>query len=182
MIGEDLEDYIGEVGLKPLTARLEEDAEPLWGDRRGERLPYTLQKESARHRVIIELKACGRHTNKEIAEMVGMSSVTVCYILRQSWAEKMLVELARKQGASEREAVYKLLDGVCLEAVEKQIDIMRSSENDDTVRKVTNDLLNRTYGTPTATVKTVQGEDINKLSDAEIAVRLAELRASRRSN
>ena len=166
------------------TIRIEDfidgkEVEPLWNNQRPP--PYGLLKESPRHRSIIELKATGKYTNKEVAELLNFSPVTVNYVLRQPWAQKLLVELVREEGASEREAVFRLLDGVTIEAVEAQVSILRNTANEEIKRKVSNDILNRSFGTPTQKTEIVRGDDLSKLSDAEIAQRLAELKTRKQN-
>ena len=158
-----VEDFL-DTPVEPLTfARVEQD--------------YV--KESPRHRVVVEMKATGRFNNHEISNALGYTPVTVKLILRQPWSQALLVKLMREQGNNERESTFKLLEGLTMEAAEKQREIMGLplEDNVETVRKVTNDILNRVYGTPTATVKvTHKDDDLERLSDAEIAERIAELK------
>lgn len=166
----DIESFIGEG--RPVV-------EPLFNNQR--KPANVLLKESPRHRAIVELKATGKYTNKEVAEILGFSPVTVNYVVRQPWAQELLVRLMREEGASEREAVFRLLDGVTIEAVQKQVEILRECENPEVVRKVSNDILNRTFGTPTQKTEVVRGDDLSKLSDAEISQRLAELKTRKQN-
>ena len=152
--------------------------EPLFGQRG---IPaYTLAKESPRHRAAVELKATGKYTNKEVAEILGFSPVTINYILRQPWAEELTVKLIREEGASEREAVFRMLDGLAIEAIEKQASVLRlplSEKTAEPIRKASNDILNRVFGTPVHKTEDVTNNDLSKMSDAEIAQRLATLRS-----
>jgi len=136
-------------------------------------------KESPRHRVVIEMKAAGRFTNKDISQATGYTERSITTIIRQPWAQSLLVKLMRDKGETERETTYRMLNEMTIEAVERQREVLHLplAGNVEAIRKVSNDILNRAFGTPTASVKiTKTDETLDSLSDAEIVQRYQELK------
>lgn len=170
--------------LSGLNSKPDRPVEPLHNARE----PYIdYQREQARHRAVVEMKATGQWTNIQIAQQLNYTAVTVSNVLRQPWAQELLVKLMREQGNSEREIVYEMLEGLTIEAVNKQRDLLslpiEGEEGcPEIVRKTSNDILNRVYGTPTQHLETHRGQDLDSLSDEELAKRLSELRRTGQRN
>jgi hypothetical protein len=146
---------------------------------------FPVSHESARHRMVCDLKATGNYTNCEIAELTSFSNGYIGNILAQPWAQDYIIKSMASTAATERERVYSRICELTETAIEKQAEILQLDicKNAETVRKVTNDILNRAFGTPTQTVQHLDSsENVDSLSDAEIMKRLEEVRARHPSN
>lgn len=124
---------------------------------------YGVQHEKPEHRMMVMLKAAG-YSNKEIADQTGYSSPTVGYIMKQPWAEKMLLE--RVHGTADK--AMKVLQDAAEEAALRLVAIAESAKNEEVKRKANNDILDRKYGKPNQPY-TYNEKPAEDLSDAELA-------------
>ena len=123
---------------------------------------YELQHEKYEHRVIAYMKAQGLN-DKEIAERTGLSPVTIGYVKKQPWFEKLVLTEIHKHG----DAALEFLAQETLEAAKRLVDIARNAENDETRRKANNDILDRKYGKPNQPVALTQ-KRAEEMSDDEL--------------
>jgi hypothetical protein len=137
---------------------------------------YEIQHEKSSHRWVIYLSAQG-HNVSEIAAITGYTTVTVSNVLRQPWASQRVVDEMARSGKA---GVEYVIQGAARKAVDRLItecDNMaaRPAERISAADK----LLDRCYGKPNQPITHSQGVDLNALSDAEIAQRLAEVSQTR---
>lgn len=132
--------------------------------------PKILVKEQPRHRLMILLKAKGM-SNREIAEYVGCSPVTVSYVLRQPFARERLAKIINDAGG---DVVRTILEGTVVDTVHKLIDLRDNEKVPPAVQKAAcTDLLDRFLGKPTQQLEVrhdssnLGGKDIKAL-DVEI--------------
>ena len=139
---------------------------------------YELKAERPEHRAIIMLKAAAM-TNVEIAQTLGISPVTVAYVVKQPWAQKQILCEIESAG---REPVIQLLQTAAYDAAKRLVDIATSAENLETKRKANNDILDRVFGKPNQPVTTTSIGDPTKLSEDAIDQRLKELYAKQQQS
>lgn len=125
---------------------------------------YAIQRERPEHRTICFLKAEG-HSMKEIAELMGLSPVTVSNVIRQPWAQQTIVKIIHEQG---NDAVQTLLQGAASDAVMRLIsemdnELARPSERINAADK----LLDRLYGKPNQPIEHRTGE-LSTLTDQQL--------------
>jgi hypothetical protein len=130
----------------------------------GREPAYVLQSERPVHRAIVFLAAEGL-SYVEIAERLGISSVTVQYVTKQPWAEQAILDEIHRNGG---DAVAAVLQAQALPSVMKLIEL----RDDEAVaaevrRKSANDLLDRIYGRPNQPV-THRQDNMDELSDQEL--------------
>ena len=151
--------------VNEVMSRSEVRVSPLWrGEGASDKAPaYTLKKERLEHRVIAVLKAEGCN-NTEIATQLGMSPVTINYVVRQPWFQQMVLEMTHKSG----DVAMELLHKTALLAAQKLEGIIKDPEvNKETLRKACNDVLDRKFGKPNQPY-TTQRVDPSKMSDGEL--------------
>lgn len=135
---------------------------PLWGEQLEPQV--TLKKERLRHRLISQMLAEG-YDNKEVAEILGISPVTVCYVAKQPFA----VEAALQAIHSGSDAVMKKLHEAADLAADKLIGILETEGvAAEVLRKTANDVLDRKYGKPNQPYST-QAKPVEQMSDDELA-------------
>lgn len=137
---------------------------------------YELKHEKAEHRWIIYLKAQG-HSITEVAQITGYTTISVSNVLRQPWAAKRLVD---EMAASGKKGIEYVIQGAARKAVDRLIFETDNMTAPAATRiSAADKLLDRCYGKPNQPLTHNVGVDLDSLSDAEIAQRLAELNATR---
>lgn len=124
---------------------------------------YVLQHEKYEHRIVAFMKAQGLN-DKEIAEKTGLHTVTIGYIKKQPWFEKLVLSEIHKKG----EEALAVLSAATVESAKALIAIMREAENLETKRKACNDILDRRYGKPNQPMS-MSGKSADELSNEELA-------------
>lgn len=125
-----------------------------------------LKHEKYEHRNVCFLKAQG-FSNVEIAELTGYTPTAIGYIVKQPWAEKLILDVIHKEGG---DAVHKLLGEEALKAAERLIQISSDAKiNVETRRKANNDILDRVYGRPNQPYTEEKVTNVESLSDEELA-------------
>jgi predicted transcriptional regulator len=123
---------------------------------------YENKKEKYIHRIVAFMLAEG-HTNKEIADTLELSPVTVNYYAKQKFVEEMVLGKIHENG----DKTLEVLAAESLAAAERLIELAKTAENDEVRRKANNDILDRKYGKPNQpmSVRNVSPEEV---SDAEL--------------
>lgn len=125
---------------------------------------YVLKSERPVHRAIAFLAAQGL-SYIEVAERLGISPVTVQYVVKQPWCEAEILEIIHKNGGDQ---VALVLQAEALPSVKKLIEIRDSEEsNKEVQRKAANDLLDRIYGKACQPILH-RSEELEQLSDQEL--------------
>jgi len=145
------------------TNNADKEPRPLWNPFTGKR-PIR-KHEKLEDRLVILSKAAG-YTNIEIAEQLGISPVTVSYILKQPYAEAQVLEEIEGLG---RDKVVAVLQGNAYECAKRIIEIAESAENEQVRLKANESVLNRILGMPTQRVDMHTTKHLEELSDAELA-------------
>jgi len=101
-----------------------------------------IQKENARHRRILFMKAHGM-SNRAIAEALEMSPVSVGIIVRQEWFKSALVQLMNESGI---DGVRKVLQGAALDSVFKIVELRDKASSEAVQRDCAFDILDRYLG------------------------------------
>lgn len=119
---------------------------------------YLIKHQRPEHRIAILLKAQG-NSNREIAQTMGISAVSVANILKQPWARKQLLEEINRAGRNEVIQVFK---GAALDVAEAVVAIVNDPETKASDKLSASHLiLDRLFG------KATQPMDIN-LSDSKL--------------
>jgi len=138
----------------------------------GQTIPPVINKrETPAHRVMLELSAQG-FMNKEIAQMLGRTSVNVNNVLRQPALQHTLVEECRRQAEADQRVVEIIKLNVAA-ATQVLVDIARDdkAKNSDRIAAV-NALLDRRYGKPNQPINRNSEVDLATLTIGEIAKQL----------
>lgn len=104
--------------------------------------PVTIQKENARHRRILFMKAHGM-SNKDIAEALGMTPAGVGLVTRQDWFRESLVQLMNACGI---DGVKKAIESAALDSVFKIIELRDEATSEAVQRDCAFDILDRYLG------------------------------------
>lgn len=122
-----------------------------------------IKHEKAEHRLMVLLKAAG-YSNAEICKETGFTPFTVSNVMKQPWAERMILE--RIHGTADK--AMQVLQDAAEAAAKRLVSLAENAKNDEVKRKANNDILDRKYGKPNQpySVKQRTAEDI---SDAELA-------------
>lgn len=170
----------------------------------GEPIPYhdsrnqvQIISETPRHRLICDLYLSGRYQKNEIATALNFTLPVVYYTLRQPWALDYMAKTQQAAGLTELEKTYAKLTALCEKAADKQarlLDLPLEPEFNEegvivragyaeTVRKATNDVINRVCGTPRASVEITHAtRSVDEMTDAEVVAELARVKALRPIN
>jgi len=127
---------------------------------------YGIKHQKPEHRIVILLKAQG-NSNKEIAEVTGMSAVAVANILRQPWARKQLVEEINSAGRNE---VVQMFKGAALEVAEQVISIVKNPESRDSDKiSASHLILDRLFGKPNQPMEVnLNDSSLKSMSDEQL--------------
>lgn len=127
---------------------------------------YLIKHQRPEHRVMILLKAQG-NSNKEIAQTLGVSAVSVANVLKQPWARKQLLEEINKAGRNEVIQVFK---GAALDVAEAVVGIVNDPEARDSDKiSASNLILDRLFGKATQPMDiNLDGSKLKTMSDAEL--------------
>lgn len=130
--------------------------------------PYHVnQKERPAHRLMAELAAKG-YNNKEIAEIVGRTTVNVNNALRQPHSQQTLVNGIRDRVSADEQVVEVIRSNV-VKAVTTLAEIMDDEDAKKSDRIAAAEaLLNRRYGKPNQPINGRGTVDLDQLSDAEL--------------
>lgn len=101
-----------------------------------------IKKENPRHRRILFMKAHGM-SNRNIAEVLGMTPVGVGLIVRQPWFRESLVQLMNHSGI---DGVKNAIQGAALDSVYKIIELRDNAESEAVQRDCAFDILDRYLG------------------------------------
>lgn len=127
---------------------------------------YALKSEKPEHRIAILLKAQG-NSNREIAQIMGITPVSVANILRQPWARKQLLEEINRAGRNEVIQVFK---GAALDVAEAVVAIVNDPEakaNDKI--SASHLILDRLFGKATQPMDiSLNDSKLKTMSDAEL--------------
>lgn len=131
--------------------------------------PYHVnQKERPAHRLMAELAAKG-YNNKEIAEIVGRTTVNVNNALRQPHSQQTLVNGIRDRVSADEQVVEVIRSNV-VKAVTTLAEIMDDEDAKKSDRIAAAEaLLNRRYGKPNQPIGSNGTVDLNHLSDEALA-------------
>jgi hypothetical protein len=130
----------------------------------GRQPHYPIMHERLEHRVICHDKALGL-SNKEIAERRGMSAVAISNILRQPWAQRMVLEIVHENGG---DAVKQLLKSEALNSLDRLIVERDNPEARPSERIVAADkILDRLYGKPNQPIEH-RATNLDTMSDEEL--------------
>lgn len=135
---------------------------PLWNPFTGKH--HVRKHEKLEDRLVILMKSAG-YTNVEIAEQLGITPVTVSYILKQPWAAEQVLEEIERSG---RDKVVATLQGAAYDAALRLIEISESASSEQVKLKANNDVLDRVLGRPNQPVS-YKNVDLESLSDEELA-------------
>lgn len=126
---------------------------------------YEIKRQKPEHLVMLYMKAEGRQ-NKEIAEAMGCSAVTVANVLKQAWARKQLKEIIANAGGNQVVALFK---GAAADAAQLLIDQMES-EDERVAQSAADKILDRAFGKASQPLSvTYSDEDLKKgVSDEEL--------------
>lgn len=127
---------------------------------------YVLQTENIGHRAVVVLKAAGL-SQKEIAAKLNVSLPYVGYVLKQSWAEKLLLE--QLHGSVDSAMQY--LQEAAVGAAKRLVEIAETATNIEVKRKANNDILDRKYGKPNQP-HSMTTKAANELTDEELSKHL----------
>lgn len=120
---------------------------------------YNIDKENAKHRVVLLLKAKGA-TNLEIASATGYCPIHVSNIVRQKWFQKQLVELLHAKGEGE---IEKLLKVHATAALLKAVEIMENTKNEQLAATCAFNIFKTAAGQKLTVIKEVSNAlDIDK--------------------
>lgn len=134
-----------------------------------------LKHENHRHRLIIMLAASG-HNIKEIAEIVGYTTVTVSNVLRQPWAVARLTNEIRDGG---RDALRKVIEGASMGALLSVIEISQNTALKAEIRLKANDsILDRFMGKASQPLTVETEKNLENLTDQQLATIAARSRSS----
>lgn len=136
---------------------------PLWNPFQGKH--HIRKHEKLEDRLVILMKA-GGYTNVEIAEQLGITSVTVSYILKQPWAAEQVLEEIERSG---RDKVVATLQGAAYDAALRLIEISETASSEQVRLKANNDVLDRVLGRPNQPITHHSASDLEELSDEELA-------------
>ena len=127
---------------------------------------YLIKHQRPEHRVMILLKAQG-NSNKEIAQTLGVSAVSVANVLKQPWARKQLLEEINKAGRSEVIQVFK---GAALDVAEAVVGIVNDPEAKASDKiSASHLILDRLFGKATQPMDiNLDGSKLKTMSDAEL--------------
>jgi DNA-binding transcriptional MerR regulator len=123
--------------ITPTPSRLE-----AFHGQEGNKAPVTIQKENARHRRILFMKAHGM-SNKDIAEALGMTPAGVGLVTRQDWFRESLVQLMNACGI---DGIKKAIEGAALDSVFKIIELRDEATSEAVQRDCAFDILDRYLG------------------------------------
>lgn len=129
---------------------------------------YTLKAERPEHRIVVMLKAAG-HSNVEIANVTGYSTTQICYIVKQDWAKKQILEEIEKAG---REPVLQMMRVDAMEAYQRIRNLAENAASEEVQRKCNESILDRVFGKASQPI-TITEKPAAELSDDELA-RLAQ--------
>jgi len=134
---------------------------------------YKIKQESPRQRLVVELAALGK-TNKQIAEITGYCPMTVGALLRQPITQQVLVDEIRARADKIDEEVLQVVKQGCLDGVNRLLKIVRDdkAKGSDHIAAA-NTFLERRYGKANQPINAGNSVDLNGLSDAELATKLA---------
>lgn len=147
---------------------LEQDIPMLQGKRREP--AYTNQSEQYHHRVIALLKAQGQ-SNVEVAAAMEMSSVTINYLVKQPFMEKMILETIHKVGGDQVAMFFQSQAYPAAQLLSTVISDPDAANRDRIA--AANAILDRVYGKPNQPVTSHKGRDMSKCSDEELAAIVA---------
>lgn len=124
-----------------------------------------LQQEKYDHRVICFLKAEGK-TNREVAEITGLSPTTINYVIKQPWAEELIMQEIHKRGGN---AVNHFLQDNALPAVKLLADVVLDEDaaNKDRIAAA-NAILDRAGYGRSSDVNVRHNRDLNEYTDEEL--------------
>ena len=127
-----------------------------------------LKKERPAHRLALELAAQGYNIT-EIAQRLGVTTVSVQNWLRQDHAQQTLVDTIHRN-ITEDEQVVEIIKRNVVKAVTFYENVLADSQADRKDRmEAAERLLNRRYGKPTQPMAQGKVVDLNDLSDDELA-------------
>lgn len=126
-----------------------------------------LQQEKYEHRIMAEMKAAG-HTNREIAEEMGVTPTTVNYVVKQPWTKQQILSEIHTKGGKE---VLDFMSEKAMAAAEVLVAGFEQEKMEGRRDRVdaANKLLDRVFGKPNQPITNHQGQDLTKLSDEELA-------------
>lgn len=134
---------------------------------------YEFKNERAQHRVILEYIAKG-YTDKEVAELLGVSAPMIGYVRKQPRYQGALLDEVKRKLNEDQEVVQFIRENV-VKAVTTLAQVMNAEDarNSDRIAAA-EALLNRRYGKPNQPVNAGNTVDLNHLSDADLAKMLPE--------
>jgi hypothetical protein len=127
---------------------------------------YGIKHQKPEHRIVILLKAQG-NTNKEIANVTGLTPVSIANILRQPWARKQLVEEINSAGRNE---VVQMFKGAALDVAERMIEIVNNPESRDSDKiSAGHMILDRLFGKPNQPMEVnLNDSSLKSMSDEQL--------------
>src|SRR6266403_3543013 len=136
---------------------------------------YRVKQENPRQRLVLELAAKGK-TNKEIAQITGYAPETVGALLRQPATQQTLVNEIRRTADRVDEEVLEIIKIGCLKSAKRLLSIIESDNPPKSASahiSAANTFLERRYGKANQPINAGGCVDLNNLSDAELATRIA---------
>jgi hypothetical protein len=130
---------------------------------------YVLAAERPEHRAICFLAAQGLSIS-EIAQKTGWTTVMIGYVIKQPWAQELILDEIHKAGG---DAVALTLKAQALPSIQKLISLRDDPETQrETQRKSACDLLDRLYGKCVQPIVHAEAKP-DELSDEELATIVA---------
>jgi hypothetical protein len=120
--------------------------------------------ERPEHRNMIWMKARGS-SNAEIARVCGYTDAWVSQVLRQPWAQRVLLDEMNKAG---RDELHTILEGAAADSLLKLIEL-RDTAPPTVAKAAADSLLDRYLGKPTQRVETAHSthSDANSIEELE---------------
>jgi hypothetical protein len=152
-------------GGQRVAQEFEGSPDALYNDRAPH---YLIKHQKPEHRNMILLKAQGC-SNKEIAEVMGVTSVCVANVLRQPWARQQILHEINSLGRNEVTQIFK---GAAADVAQMLVDTVNSeSEKVATRDKLSAGslILDRLFGKAAQPIDvTLNDGALKKMSDAEL--------------
>ena len=127
---------------------------------------YEIKHQKPEHLVMIYMKAEGQ-SNKEIAEKMEVTPVTVANVLKQPWARKQLADIIHKNGGNEVATLFK---SAAAEAAQVLIEEMQNEDARPGDRiSAADKVLDRVFGKASQPIShSYTNEDLQKMADSEL--------------
>ena len=136
---------------------------------------WTLQKETPRHRHVLHLKLQG-YEDHQIAEIVGYHPGYIPQICRAPWAMEYMAKMQQK--AFGQKVTAMLEDAVAPAVARLMVEMDNPKAKPSERINAADKILDRLFGKAAQPVIHSENTDLSKLSDAEIAERLDQLKRS----